>query len=296
MSRWPKFVCFTLLALIVSAAAALAQETTVEVVGGDEDTLRRLLARVVAPLYFAPAPGSEPLRITVGALPDDLPFAVPVPQDAEILGGMANISPVGAGQLYLNAGGASEDVLAFFAEALEADGWYPAPVAQPTSGFIPTQPETQTYCSADGQTVMTITAQASGEATTAINLYWQEAYPGACEDSPAMQGGVNPVIPGLRLPPGVQMTGGSSGGGNDDSFILAMLVTEMSAGELGEFYSEQLSEQGWELTGEGNTDVTAASTWTITDDAGNPWLGVLMVVDAGENRKTAFFQASRTAS
>lgn len=293
MSRWMK-MAFLIVIAAAFAVPVVAQDTGIEVVGGDEAQLRELLSRIVVPLYFGQTANDEGPRITVGALPDDLPFEIPVPDNAEVLGGMANLGTMRTGQIYLNAPGSLEEIRDFYAEALKTAGWHDAPNSQPRSGFLPEQPLTLAYCSRDNETLLTVALLGSNEEVAPVNIYWQDAYTGACESDPRISSGINPIIPLIAQPPGTQIHGGSSGGGGDDgSFISATLTTDQSAEALANYYTNQLVEQSWEMTGESNTDVSTTSTWTTTDADGDTWLGVLLVVDAGDDQRTAFFQATR---
>ena len=94
----------------------------------------------------------------------------------------------------------------------------------------------------------------------------------------------------MTAPPGVQLldsrSGRSSRGGTkveeDESLFIR---TDMTLAELLDYYRQQLLQPGEGVQHESVAEDLAVLTWNFRngDDEGSPWIGVLMIVPAGEN-------------
>ena len=61
-----------------------------------------------------------------------------------------------------------------------------------------------------------------------------------------------------------------------------LLVTDMTLAALLEHYRKQVLQPDWKLQQETTDEGLAALTWTLRDEADQPWFGVLLITPAEE--------------
>src|SRR5947209_3071120 len=101
--------------------------------GDGTAALYELALRLIPPRYPPGTPYEASPRIWAGSIPEDLPVALPVPEDARVIG------TYGAPQLLtilVDTAMRPKGVLAFYRERLERTGWKMRP-ALGQGGFLP---------------------------------------------------------------------------------------------------------------------------------------------------------------
>lgn len=114
----------------------------VEIIGGDEESLREFVQRYFSPIY--PGAGDNEKRILIGSLPDDLPIDLPLPEGARVVATVMESSAFTL--VILDALQTPDEVEAFYAQSLADLGWQPAPEHQPGGGFVPSGDSGGRFC------------------------------------------------------------------------------------------------------------------------------------------------------
>ncbi len=273
-----KRILVLLVLLLGLAVPTLAQDGgDVTIIGGDEEQLRDFLQ--VSLGFFSAAPNAS-TTIYIGALPDDLPFELALPDDVRIIGSVVNTAlDMGWTQIFYNAEGTPEEVVASFGQT---ETWTEAPnYGPPPAGFVQQTTATMMFCSEDNQTLHVLASEQDG--VTLVRLNWQQnSDPYACghEGTPPSRD-VFSLMPRLETPEGVRLReGGSRGGGGgpagrQSATSSSVLITEMPVEDLAPLYNEQIAAQGWEPVVSHAGEGSATSTWAHVDDDGGRWAAVL---------------------
>ena len=252
------------------------------IVGGDEQALRRFLERWLAPSYPGAAEKQE-ARLLLGQLPapDELPFDVPLPENATVVASLLQGYPMGT-QIILDAEQPVDTVLDFYVQELAAQGFV-TPTGSRTYGDVFSSHDFgQTLCNYDQELIVQVTAYdvADGPTDVRLSINPTRDYNTPCNPEPEMPGGPMNMLPSLQQPPGVQRTQGGAGtSGNDGAYASAELETDLSVAELAQHYMAQLQAAGWQLVDESQTEAVAWSVWTFDDEDGDAWGGTLLITD-----------------
>lgn len=264
----------------------------VEVIGGDEASLRQLLARA---LHYAYAEGGDTF-IYVGSLPPELPVDLPLPEGSRVIGTVDRGRTVGT-EIFLDADLSREEAIDFYQEQLGVLGWVSPEEAYPATGFVPESFPSLTLCQGEGEASLWLTASESSEGTTDLRLNLQAAP----EYSPC-KGGYGPgyeertqeLLPALTSPAGATVRSGGSSSGADEADISASIRTGLSAGDLEDHYHGQILEDGWIETKRASGEGASWSFWEREVD-GEKWVGTLLVLEspAVEDQIFAWFRIER---
>jgi hypothetical protein len=262
---------------VVSAPDATPGE--VEVVGGDEESLREFIGRALTRRYPSAEEGDT--RIMIGLLPEDLPFELPIPEGSRIIGSIVRGDPTGT-EIILDAPLDPEEVISFYHEALIEEGWAVPPEQAYSAGFVSAPWPSHTLCYNDDEVVLAMSAvEIPGEPTDVrINIQ------SPAQHSPCDPEGVYGVddsyglIPTLMPPPGALFLSGSSGSGQDEASVTATLIIDLTVEDLANHYGMQLSEEGWTPGERGTSEQVSWSSWTIKDEDGDEWGGVLIILES----------------
>jgi hypothetical protein len=252
---------------------------TVQIFGGDEETLREFIRRWFAPQYTE---SEGDTNIWIGKLPDDFAVNFPLPEGAQVFASIQD--PYTALQVLLDVPDSPDDFLVSYQQMITGAGWFPVNTSQ-GGGFVAATNTWLVFCKDDGQNgepdALTVQAfsTASGQTDLRLNLSTTNTQylcePGSNQpmDEAYM------MIPTLKAPSGVVVNSGgsSSGGGNAESS--SDLRTSLSPQELADYFFSQLQDEGWEPLGQGGADSFSWSTWSITGDQGDQWSGILIVLD-----------------
>ncbi len=278
--------------VVVDALAAAPGE--VEVIGGDEESLREFIGRALTYHY----PGSEEgrTRILIGLLPDDLPFDLPIPEGSQIIGSIVRSDPAGT-EIILDSPLKSEEAIAFYQDELTGEGWSEPPQDSYGPGFVSASWPSQTFCDVEGDLVIYLYAVDVPDKPTdvRVNIQSQAEYYQCNPDSTYGMDDAYFLIPPLVSPAGALVQAGGSSSGQDEVSVTASLKTDLAADELADHFGEQLAEAGWGFGERGATEYEAWSSWTITDDKGEEWGGILIVVESptDSEKRYAWFQVDK---
>ncbi|MBN1966972.1 MAG: hypothetical protein JW910_20130 [Anaerolineae bacterium] len=272
-------LCLALGTGTILPAAAQGGEG-VQVFGGTEQEVRSFLARLVA---WQSAP-DQTADIFIGALPADLPLAIPLPQDARLLGSITQ-TVYTARQFIILVDTAlpAPDVIAFFDAALAGE-WRAINAGPPGGGFVEQPIYQSNYCHASEDALLYASAQTVSGGVTSLRLLLQLGNTATvCSQLSAEQIAVEAysLLPQLTVPAGATIVGGRSGGssigprGESFASTSATLQAAMPASALMDDYTAQLEDLGWLLVRTDANGAFAWSAWTFLDQTGSTWTATL---------------------
>lgn len=141
-------------------------EIKVEVVGGDGASLREFIKQWLVPGY--PDSSFKDMTINIGSTPKDLPYDLPVPDDARTIG---SISGGWVDYLLLfDTALDSNAINEFYPTNLKDKGWQPAPANQGQGGFVSQSDLNRGNCQADGKAYLSVETPSVSEGKTGIRL------------------------------------------------------------------------------------------------------------------------------
>lgn len=264
-----------------------------EVIGGDEASLREFVGRA---LHYNIPGETQSTTVLIGALPEQLPVELPIPDGARVIGSTVRGPQAGGTEVILDVDMAPEAVLEFYQEQLGQAGWERAPEFG-GGGFVSPSWPSASFCLNQDEAVIYLTATEVAGAPTDVRVSIQAPVEySACD--PQAYGPMDEasgMIPDLVSPAGLVVQSGSSSSGEGMADTTASLTTELSPAELSDSYAEQLQEAGWALAFRQSADEMVWSTWSKDDEEGRPWAGMLMVSSnpVVKDRLFAWFRVER---
>lgn len=249
----------------------------VEVRGGDEAALREFIGRV---LNYGGVQGGSTV-VLVGELPNSLPFSLPIPDGATVLGSVVHEDPdSGSTELYLDADLSPEKTIEFYRVQLAGDEWSEPEGASSSAGFVSEPFVSGNFCHGPTQAGLWVSAFSTIEGTTDLRLNVQRPNEYSICKQDYSQGYVDRVqqiMPTLASPPGSQVqTGGLSSSGTEGT-MSATVNTSLSPSELLAYYDQQLEDSGWRRSGSESSDEAAWSFWTTETKEAQTWIGTLLL-------------------
>ena len=221
---------------------------------------------------FPGLPPGNVITILPGKLPADLPFEVPVPDGAKVIGSL--IRPEDKYeqiQIILDVPEKPEKIIEFYRDSLKKAGWN-----EPESfleGMVfpstPSMPQFAFFCQYEqegpflGITVLTLDGKKPADVRLSLHTNPQQP---VCTERYEQRGSTMDVLPLLLDPEGVQK--GGWGGNENMRDLSTVLETELGLVELETHYRDQLIETGWELKEKGSSGSIAWSTWSFSDEFG----------------------------
>lgn len=254
----------------------------------DAALLRTLAERLLATRALLFGAELPTVQIVLGAVPPDLPLALPIPPAARVLGAASlPASPrpggpiTGAGvDIVLDVPGSAAGLFAFYDQAMSAIGWSAAPrpmVAH--GGFAPLpRPSSQTFCHSPAGPWLSVTVYERPDAPLDVRLHLNTATPGPCA-MPAGPPGLPAAmghIPTLTPPASVMMEGLGGGGSEALWHSNAIAHTDRPIAELAAHFGDQLRAADWTREEERVDGGVAWSRWQLPGADG--WRGLLLVV------------------
>ncbi|HET9111821.1 MAG TPA: hypothetical protein VFN78_13410 [Ktedonobacterales bacterium] len=226
------------------------------------------------------------LNLLPGRAPDDLPFTLPVPPGAHIVGSMTHAEPPNGAQvvtILVDAPLSPEQSIAFYTNALEAANWTQDVMPHMHGGFVHAQPGGFTFLnfhSAAGDWILTVsTMSGADERQTALSIMLRKDQRPSWQRSgrtPDMMGLIPPLLP----PPGASQQGGGGGGSHDRWQTNARVETALPVAELLAHYDRQLEKGGWRRRDGGASGPAGWSFWAFTDSEGEPWRGAFLALNS----------------
>jgi len=270
-----------ILALLVTVS--LAAPTVGAQAADDPAALRALAERLLTQPNGLQ--GNDPMTtLIVGQLPPDLPFALPVPPGAMVVGGVTrrNGGTPANWEVVFDAPGAPDDLLVFYRRAFTGLGWTAPPQIGPTGqhGFLTTSiPNTGvTFCQKLTGPYASISVTPAMPANDVRVRLATNA--GPCGNTGGNDAFIQAQnrLPALVPPAGVTIQGGVGGGsGSGGRFqTTATARTMLSAADVEIDYAGQLTAAGWTRVAGAADGPLAWSTWTVPGD-GN-YTGFLYVL------------------
>jgi hypothetical protein len=239
---------------------------------------------------------SDHLRLSPGKLPDDLPFELPLPAGAHVLGALSvarepaeqesaatrrvlhTLRTIMLVELPLT----EEQGAQALSERLETAGWGREFMPHMRGGFVHVMPSHNfmRFRAASGDDVLIISPLPGASAqTTAFSLAaHQEPPPFSDQHHPDTFRDLNELIPPLLPPPGATQQSGGGGGGNGSRYSSASLTTSAPIAEVMANYDPQLERGGWRRRSGGVSGSVGWSYWSFSDDEQKAWRGALAVL------------------
>jgi hypothetical protein len=261
-----------------------SSETSIEVIGGNEESLREFIRQWIAPVF--PDGTSQDITVYVGSAPNDIPYDLPTPDDSRLIGSVTGnwVDYM----LIFDTSLTSEAVQDFYAQTLRAKGWQEAPINQ-GGGFTSQSDLFKGYCYGEKEAFLNVETPSVSTETTSIRLSLDVSPdPYMCNAAPNTGMSNENLIPRLEAPKGVIVQGGGAGTSDRDANISANLKGDLSAADIVNFYNDQLLTAGWKMKTSGDGEGAAWSTWTFQDDEGNDWIGALMVIEISTESNSRF--------
>ncbi len=239
---------------------------TVTIVGGNEETLRQFLRQ-----YFVqPFASNNETNTTlyIGALPDDLPFNLELPDGMTVAGSVVTTGEFPSTQLILAAQQNAVENVNVLREQLLDQG-YTRPTQSGNEIFQSQSNEYAPLCSPDDRFMVMLNGVTMEDGAGTLHIYLNNVEPfGSPCTMEATQSSSNPfeaIAPTLTAPANISVYS-SGAGSSGDSFEASISFTgETTIAALSEHYEAQLQAAGWQQSGAGQTEDVAWSGWTITE-------------------------------
>lgn len=264
-----------------STNIVVSSDISIEVVGGDEATLRDFITQWFVPVF--PDSSVHEIKVYIASTPKDIPYELPIPDNANIVGTVTGnwVDYL----LIMDTNLTPQSVNEFYTTSLIEKGWHEAPTNQGQGGFIYQSDLYSGYCYGDGEAFLSVETPQISDKKTSVRLSLDitpDIY--MCNPDSTGYGYLHAdLIPELNAPSGAIIQGSSSGGSDRDAEVTASLKSTLSAAEVIEFYNKQLLEVGWSMKNNDSGEGAAWSNWTFKDKDGKDWIGTLIVIKASEN-------------
>jgi hypothetical protein len=252
---------------------------TVEVIGGDEQTLREFIQRWFIPMYASPSSPStdNSTTITIGAFPEDLPAEFPLPEQAVVF---ASIQSPYDLQIMLDVPTNSEDMMAAYTQDLEKASWNQVPENVQSGGFVSATENWQIFCDEPSQAALVLQyyPKSTQETEMRVTLYTKDIQYMCDPQGMRGQDPASLMLPVLETPAGALVTGGGSSSGAGTAESSSDIKTDLSPSELNAHFSSQLEAAKWDRLDSSDENIFSWSSWKVTDEQGSQWNGTLIIL------------------
>jgi len=263
--------------------------------GTNEALLHELVLRLSV---FPGDPRASNPQLLVGQLPGNLD--IPLPEGSRVLGCLIRSQEIVS--IVLDSTLSPEAVLQFYKDRLTTAGWKEQGMLRPPhGGFVHSGlrglENRIVFCKGERGPAFTVNAFEGGNGATDVRIEVNSS----SEFSPCAQQNrmqrrmmhhtIQNLIPPLVPPKGAKQFSGGGGGGMDSWHSSATLVADIELPELATHYTTQLAKGGWKLTGEGHDGPIAWSTWTFSDEQGEPWRGLFFILKVPGKEQSYILEA-----
>jgi len=254
----------------------------------DESALYTLATRLIPRRYQSPAVGTTRHQLLAGQLPSELPFDVPVPPLAVVIG---TVMDGHFTTVLLDTDLSPKQALDFYDGELTRTGWTALDTGRSHGGFEHANHAHGTFCRSSRGPKLTLNAHAYPDEATEIRLDLDLTpdepctYPRA--DRPHDMG-PPPSLPELAPPAGatlLPMGGEASPVGTSSN---AQLVTSLDLAAVAAHYANQMREAGCRPRDSGQGDDVAWSTWDLEQPDVGPAVGLFMALQQPNDRSQYF--------
>ena len=274
---------------------------TVSISGAETNSrLLALLARLAddrTPLVQNSQMTPQSPVVTVGGLPNSMPFDLPLEPQTVILGSIVRKNSLrGEGLILLDVPAPAAEIVAFYQIELAKQGFTPWQPGGPQT-FQPASRE-DLFCQRDKGIQLELDTYGSSDKPTDVRLaYDTNPLVVSCNEGvPDTTTYAQSLLPKLTLPGDVVLLGTGSGGGYVGwGYSQQNILTSASPSDLDQFLRPQLQKAGWQLVAESQTGPVAWSQWKLTDTKGYNWSGVLTITagQGSQNSRVLLFQIER---
>lgn len=297
MRQINRIFCGCLLVAGLVSGSVFAQTNRTEVIGGDEAALRELVVRMtgntaeviggdetslraMASVLAGGGPGSnEKVTVYVGILPPDMPFELPLPEDAILIGSIDR-GELGGTDVILEVPQPAASITQFYVDTLTDDPWTLLDSMPGATGFVNQESTMRQFCYGDDEAALMVNAAETGDNTSDAHLYvFAPAQGYLCH--PLTEANLPPsddpyaLLPQLKTPEGVTLVpnfsaggGGSGQPGYRSASNGAMLQSDLEIAAIAEAYNQQLKAAGWKQIESESGENMAFSGWMVTSPKG----------------------------
>ena len=247
---------------------------------GDELVPLSVIERLLSPEFNPGSSEKQRPSFLVGRLPENLPVEIPVPNGASIIGSRPHgDDPRAEVEVVLDVDTTAEQSRETYRELMARTGWsesdrHRGPMG---SGFVSeAPPDVLLFCKSDRGPALFVRARDRKDAPTDVRLSLvpNERYSPCSPRDYQARMLFEPILPPLAPPPGARLFPRSEGGSDDDVESNAVLQTDLHLGAVGTHYVAHLKDAGWSLLNEGGAGPQTWSTWSFSDETGQPWSGL----------------------
>ncbi len=313
----PRFQNLPTLTLLLASTLALAP-TAVAVTPSQDINETALVKRVERLLGFP----SDTGQLILGRLPDHLPVHLPLPEGAQVIGSI--VRSANNFQILLDVAQSPAQIKAFYQQQLLRAGWKQRKFSfGPNQGFVISPSDFglwaanhTVFCQELQRASLLIETNSPPNAPTEVRLRLKgvksatstfdcvssiEAFD--LEPFPPLA-----PLPTLSPPPKVQVSSlgsfssvqlsSESSSSDQLSSSSVVLETQLDIQSLLTHYAAQFEQAGWKRRNSEQDGPLVWSTWTMKDNKGLSWQGLLNITRIGglSNRYIAYEQVWRTGA
>jgi len=249
----------------------------------DETNMKRFIERVFS--YRDPMSGEyHQASVHLNVIPAGL--EVIAPPESQLIGSYETRSD--RVSVIFDSTSTADQVYAYYQSVLTERGWTQWEPPSITGFSASLQRSQRTFCSTISNQELHISAyELPGRPTDVRLMFRPEAEYSQCNQPLVQMGTPNPELaPSLSGPPGALVTS-MRGGGNDWEYSISATVIEtvreLTASEILETYNLQLADEGWAYKQSLSEAVYSWSSWSFSDENGNPYDSFLYVIQDANN-------------
>jgi hypothetical protein len=270
----------------------------------DESDLYALAMRLI-PLRRFPHAKVSHAQLLVGQLPAGLPFELPVPPSARVIG---TVIDGHFATVFLESDLPPKDVIAYYHGELTGQGWTMMDGAGGASpgGFVLAHQSHALFCRMPEGPRLRLYAYAYPEAPSEVGLDL-DLTPGVpCERRAGPRGPQHaeppqpppaPSMPELAAPAGSDFQNAGGQANSVASTVYGELTTSLDLGAVATHYADQLRAAGAVLRGHGQDGMLAWNSWELRDPEHGPNQALFLAVRQPDEPNTYFlFLRVRQAS